>query len=779
MSMANVSGLTAPFTAPDTRGLTSAQLDQLRARQLQSVFALGPIMVAANVANAAVLVWLFRHSSQRTMILSWAAALAVVMALWAPSLRHQQNAPQAAASSRSHRRLTLRALGMGALWSGALAAYPGAAPFERQVLELCIAGMACGGAVALAPVASASAAFVAALALPALVMFSGRGSDLGSASLLFGVIFGAVVLAIIRDRNRSLFANFMQSIRLEASNAILASKVETFDEVGEFGFVTDARGRVVRAAKRFAAMFQMREDEIVGADIVALFAGAAAEDALLRDGAARRVLRAARARSPFDQAVIRLIVRGQEMWISASAKPTFDANGAFAGYRGSVADVTQAKRAERALRHERQFDPLTGLSNRAHFIERASRLLALPDKRAFAVLALDVDRFKNVNEVVGRAGGDGVLVACAQRISALLGRDDVAARFGGDDFYVMLRGRDAVDSAQDYARRLSQAFSAPIVEGGVRLPLLINAGVAIAHEDGADGEALVRNAELALERAKNTAQQVTFFDDAADSQLRERRHLELLLVEAVERSQLDVHFQPLIDVASGRVVACEALLRWTHPVRGPIPPSVFVPLAEETGLITRIGEWVLNQACAEAMRWGDEVSIAVNVSPVQFRNGLVGHVAGALARSGLPARRLELEITETALINDKAYALEQMHALRALGVRLSLDDFGTGYASLSYLADMPFDKIKIDRSFVREVASRHDSGAIVQAITDLASRLGLNTTAEGVETLQDLEWLRAAGCKEAQGYLFSRAAPAGQVREMIARNERRALGKVG
>ena len=199
-----------------------------------------------------------------------------------------------------------------------------------------------------------------------------------------------------------------------------------------------------------------------------------------------------------------------------------------------------------------------------------------------------------------------------------------------------------------------------------------------------------------------------------------------------------------------------------------------MPLAEETGLITRIGEWVLNQACAEAMRWGDEVSIAVNVSPVQFRNGLVGHVAGALARSGLPARRLELEITETALINDKAYALEQMHALRALGVRLSLDDFGTGYASLSYLADMPFDKIKIDRSFVREVASRHDSGAIVQAITDLASRLGLNTTAEGVETLQDLEWLRAAGCKEAQGYLFSRAAPAGQVREMIARNTHRA-----
>ena len=354
MSMMNVYGLAALFSAPDTEGLTPPQQGQLRARQLQSVYALGPIMVAANVANATVLVWLFRHSSQRTLILIWAAALAVVVALWAPSLRQQQSAPRVTATVRSHRRLTLHALGMGALWSGALVAYPGAGPVERQVLELCVAGMACGGAVALAPVLSASAAFVAALVIPALAMFLGRGSDLGSASLLFGLIFGAVVLAIIRDRNRSLFANFLQSIRLEANNAMLADKVETYDEVGESGFVTDSRGRVVRSSKRFAAIFQMREDEIVGADIFALIAGAAAEDALLREGAVRKVLRAARARSPFEGAVIRLIVRGQEMWLSASGKPNFDAAGAFSGYRGAVADVTQAKRAERALSHERQ-----------------------------------------------------------------------------------------------------------------------------------------------------------------------------------------------------------------------------------------------------------------------------------------------------------------------------------------------------------------------------------------------------------------------------------------
>ncbi len=758
--------------------LSPAQRGELRARQLQSVMALGPAMMAANVFNAAVLVWTFRDSPLRVFAMIWALALALGVALWAMAQRHQRRSPRTSVSPRGHRRLTLHALAFGALWGAPALAFPFAGAAQQQILEVCTAGMACGGAVALAPIWRSSAAFTAALLAPALAMFARQGGDAGPAVAAFGLSFAAVIFCVVYDRNRMFTANFAQSLRLTSANADLATKVESLEEFGDVTFESDSRGRLTKASRRFAGIFRMTEAELIGADVFALIAGAVEGESAVRDAGLRAIIRAARARSAFRDVAVRLRLRGEEAWVAVSGKPLFDDAFTFTGYRGAAVDVTAAKRAERALARARDLDPLTGLANRETFLERVRLHLASPEKGRFAVLAIDFDRLKNVNEVVGRESADHVLKTCAKRIAAALRPHDLAARFSADDFFVLATGADDpanVDAAVD---RLLHALGEPVAAQGVRLPISAFVGVALSRTHGEDRETLVRNAELAVRRGRGEGQRVTFFDDAADSELRERRRLELLLIEAVEKSQLDVHFQPLVDVATGRVVACEALLRWTHPVRGPIPPSVFVPIAEETGLILKIGEWVLRRSCAEAALWSDDVRIAVNLSAVQFRSGLTALVRDALVTTGLPAHRLELEVTETALIGDKDRALREMHSLRALGVKLSLDDFGTGYASLSYLADMPFDKIKIDRSFVKEVATRHDSGAIVQAITDLASRLGLNTTAEGVETLQDLEWLRAAGCKEAQGFLFSRAAPAEQIRALIARNGPEALGKI-
>jgi diguanylate cyclase (GGDEF)-like protein len=489
------------------------------------------------------------------------------------------------------------------------------------------------------------------------------------------------------------------------------------------------------------------------------------------EGAATRKIlaRAWSAREAVCDRVIPVRVGGAQRWWSVTAKPVFAANGAFVGYRGVGSDVTAAKIADAAIERLARFDALTGLPNRAQLDEAMRADLQDELGPRMAVLSLDLDRFKSVNDTLGHQIGDQLLQSVAARLKNLCGQADLICRLGGDEFVVLLRGADRGQAAR-FATRAIEAVGERYDIEGYRVLVGASVGVAMAGEDGADPETLLRNSDLALYRAKTDGKgRFCFFEPEMDVAMQARRLLEIELRDALQRRAIEVHFQPVIDAASGLMTGCEALARWTHPVRGPIPPARFIPLAEETGLIVALGENVLLAACAEAAQWRGDLRVAVNLSAAQFKaTDFVSYVRRTLAETGLRPDRLELEVTESVLIEDREAALAILSALRALGVRVSLDDFGTGYSSLSYLSSFPFDKIKIDRSFVRHVETRPDADAIIRAIVSIAGTLGMSTTAEGVETQIEFDRLRAHGCDEVQGFLFSAAVPPQELRRLIA-----------
>ena len=437
-----------------------------------------------------------------------------------------------------------------------------------------------------------------------------------------------------------------------------------------------------------------------------------------------------------------------------------------------VRRITRALASSRAEAHRLSLhDPLTGLPNRAMLAERIAQTLndVRRQRRPAAMLYLDLDRFKQVNDTLGHACGDALLRGVADRLRANVRTSDIVARLGGDEFAVIQMPISGEDEVRSLAQRLIGAISEPYDLAGHRIMIGASIGVAFAPADTADADELMQMADLALYRAKSDGRGTfCFFERGMDAKLQARRLLEADLRHAVAAGEFELHYQPLVALSSGGISGFEALVRWRHPERGIIPPGEFIPVAEETGLIVPIGAWVLRQACAEAASWPTSVSVAVNVSAVQFRGDhIVAAVFDALAAAGLAPGRLELEITETALLADADATLATLHHLRAFGVRIAMDDFGTGYSSLSYLRSFPFDKIKIDQSFVRDIETSMDCKAIVRAVTGLGENLGIPTTAEGVETVQQLDQLRAEGCDLVQGYYFSRPVPAERVAALL------------
>lgn len=436
------------------------------------------------------------------------------------------------------------------------------------------------------------------------------------------------------------------------------------------------------------------------------------------------------------------------------------------GWVGTHEDITERRLAEARIYHMARHDALTDLPNRSFLKESlAEGLKRVRRGETMAALCIDLDRFKAVNDTLGHPIGDQLLQAVARRIRDCIRETDTAARFGGDEFAVLQFGVPQPQAATVLASRLVEMLGTPYAIGDHQLVIGCSVGIALAPSDGEDAEELLKNADLALYRAKLDGRGLyRFFEPEMDAQVQARRLLELDLRGALVNKEFALHYQPLIDVATREVNGLEALLRWTHPRRGSVSPAQFIPLAEETGLIVSIGEWVIRQACNDAAAWPEHVKIAVNISPVQFKNAsLVPVILSALASSGLPANRLELEITESVLLQDTAATLAVLHQLRALGVRVSMDDFGTGYSSLSYLRSFPFDKIKIDQSFVRDMIGNKQSLAIIQAVASLGATLGMATTAEGVETRDQLAQLQAHGCTEVQGYYFSKPKPVEEI----------------
>jgi diguanylate cyclase (GGDEF)-like protein len=387
------------------------------------------------------------------------------------------------------------------------------------------------------------------------------------------------------------------------------------------------------------------------------------------------------------------------------------------------------------------------------------------------VLYLDIDHFKSVNDTFGHPTGDDLLKLVAARLKACVREHDTVARIGGDEFAIVQSKVAQPEDAAMLARRICETVRAPYDVNGHMLLVDTSVGIAVAPIDGEEPDTLLKNADMALYGAKTDGRGTyRFFEPAMDARAKLRRALELALRRALTEGEFQLHYQPVIHLSDDRITCCEALLRWNHPDRGLISPDEFVPIAEEMGLIVSLGEWVLRKACSDAAKWPDGVKVAVNLSPIQvMHHNLVPTVVSALASSGLPAERLDVEITESVLMHDTETTLAALHRLRALGVSISMDDFGTGYSSLSYLRSFPFDKIKIDRCFINGLPQGDDSAAIVRAVTGLAKSLSMTTTAEGVETMQQMEQVKELGCTEMQGFYFSEAQPIDVIEKLFAR----------
>jgi diguanylate cyclase (GGDEF)-like protein/PAS domain S-box-containing protein len=453
------------------------------------------------------------------------------------------------------------------------------------------------------------------------------------------------------------------------------------------------------------------------------------------------------------------------------------------GWLTTQEDITERRRAEERVAHLAHYDVLTDLPNRALFRAQLEEALKRGERgEQIAVLYIDVDEFKTVNDTLGHPVGDELLKVLAERLRGCVRKTDIVARLGGDEFAIIQTALKDPAEATDLVTRIYEAIRLPHDCAGHLLAADASIGIALSPQDGTEIDELLKNADLAMYGAKADGRRTyRFFEPGMDARVKELRALELDLRQAIANKGFELHYQPLVNLRDDVVTGCEALLRWRHPRLGMVSPAQFIPIAEDTGLINQLGEWVLNTACAQAVTWPDHIKVAVNVSPVQFRSGTLAlKVASALASSGLRANRLELEITEAVLIRDDDVALATLHELKQLGVCIALDDFGTGYSSLSYLHRFPFDKIKIDRSFIKDIAESGGSSPIVQAVVSIAAARKMTTTAEGVEIESQREILRRLDCTEMQGYLFSPAVPAREIVGLfLAKGSEKSGGKGG
>jgi diguanylate cyclase (GGDEF)-like protein/PAS domain S-box-containing protein len=543
---------------------------------------------------------------------------------------------------------------------------------------------------------------------------------------------------------------------------------EIIDHIPSRITVKDARDHRYLLANRVAEVqFGLSRDAIVGKTAFDLFSKKTAERIAAAD---ERALRSLDGLSLDEQA---LETKQGRRYITSKRIGIRDQTGDPRYVINVAEDVTERRRADEKIAHMAHYDALTDLPNRSLFRSQIERELAKTGEGGqFALLYIDIDEFKGINDSLGHHVGDELLKTVATRIRGCLKATDLIARLGGDEFAVIQTAVESTADVAEFVTQIHKAIRQPYQCLGHQLSTDASIGIALAPQDGTELDQLIKNADLAMYAAKAVGRRThRFFEPTMHASAKARLTMELDLRQALLDGGFEIHYQPFINLQRSEVSGCEALLRWRHSERGMVSPAEFIPVAEDTGLINELGDWVLKTACAEAARWPDHIRLAVNISPTQFKCATLAlKITSALAASGLPPRRLELEITEAVLIRDDEAALAILHQLRAVGVRIALDDFGTGYSSLSYLKRFPFDKIKIDRSFVIDIAEAGGSPAIVQAVVNIAAERNMTTTAEGVETEQQKQMLRALGCTEMQGYLFSAAKPGPEVRKLLATN---------
>lgn len=730
--------------------------EKLLREQLQSAIQMAPAMLAATVIVSTVFVVMSLGASTFPVVLGLIVSVNIAYFLHAVlAMRGLGEVPVATLAART----SMFALLEGLLWAAILALLPTkGAPALLNAQLIGAGGLFCVSMMSLVNYPQAMGALVIPIAvgtLAALIGAGGTSNMVMVALMLTGLTF---VMVTITFNHAAAFVAFRASEKLvQEKGEIIGLLLGEFEQTtSDWIWGIDADGRTNRISSGFTDTTGVSEEALLGADFVYFLRCVAPPN----DPVVAEIERDVLARRTFQDVELRVVASGQECWWSLTGKPAFDETGAYLGYLGTGSDVTERKMADMRITLLAHHDPMTGLLNRTKFTEQLSLSVARLERYGtpFALMFLDLDAFKSVNDRLGHLAGDRVLTEMSRRISAHMHEGDLVARLGGDEFAVILPNQSDVTAIQDLAGRLIAAAREPISVDGQIAQVGMSIGIALAPTDGTRPEQLLRNADLALYRAKGDGRSVyRFFDDRMTSELAARATMEAELRLALERDELVLHYQPQVDADTGEPTGFEALIRWNHPERGLVSPAEFIAVAEQSGLMGAIGDWTLETACRAAALWPEHLTVAVNLSPSHFRQSDIGLVLkGVLARVGLDPQRLEVEITEALMLEDAEAVVAKLHEIKALGVTVALDDFGTGYSSLSYLLKFPFDKIKIDRSFVE--ASARDSVArdILRAIAALGKTLKISITAEGVETVEQAKFLSEIACHQLQGFYFAR-----------------------
>lgn len=572
--------------------------------------------------------------------------------------------------------------------------------------------------------------------------------------------------------NRKMAERAVNTIRLAQTNETIRILLRDFEEnASDWLWETGPAGEIKHVSARFAEVARQPVDAIRG-DLLGFMSGQDRTLRVSRDSAGdpfEPLRRRMQARKAFRDMVVPVNTAGERRWWSMTGKPVEDLNGNFLGYRGVGSDVTAMHRSRERIAYLARHDTLTDLANRTEFNAALSRLLTEETKLGAALLCLDLDQFKAVNDSYGHALGDSVLRAVAHRIRGVIREGDVAARLGGDEFSIVLPSDDEFE-ATAVAERVIDRVSRPYKFEGVTVEIGVSIGIALAPRDGRTTEELYRNADLALYRAKDSGRGTwRLFDRTMDRHLEDRRGLQRDIKRALRDGQLFVEYQPVIALATRRIVGLEALVRWDHPERGIISPGDFIDIAERVGLVGAVTAYVLAESVSFAATLPPGIAIAVNLSPLHLRDAwLVDQLSAIIEAGGIGAGRIEFEVTESAVLETEGRTLDNLHRLRALGCRIAIDDFGTGYSSLATLRRFPFDRLKIDRSFISNLERSDSDAPIVKAMIDLGQTLGLRVTAEGVETEHHAAILAIYQCDDCQGFLFSPPVRREQIVELFA-----------
>jgi diguanylate cyclase (GGDEF)-like protein len=623
------------------------------------------------------------------------------------------------------------------------------------------------------------AAAIALLAFPILVAASGVTGLAALALLsgdarvsLAGIALSLCALRLSLRRSGDRLTQMKRRLAMDWAAQRANRFVEEFEQGGRGWFwETNSRGALSYVSSHLAAHLDTPAAELIGRHFTDLIGS---DEQRVAQVSERSLGFHLSARLPFTDIHIRAAGGGEVSW-SLSGSPTFDDFGRFLGFRGIGTDLTEQRRSEEEINRLARYDSLTGLPNRMLMRRTLDEALQNKSGTPAALFLVDLDRFKNVNDTLGHPVGDALLKQVAQRLASVIGERGQIGRLGGDEFKAVLPGIDDEATLSALASRLIQQVSMPYVIDGHNIAIGASVGIAISPAEAGCGDALIRNADLALYSAKAAGRGTyCFFVPEMHAEAQDRQTLENDLRKAVGNGEIRLVYQPVVDARTEELSGFEALVRWLHPTRGAISPTLFIPLAEESGLILQLGEWVLRTACAEAAHWPDNIRVAVNLSPIQFTEpSLPTTIISALANSGLAPRRLELEITEGVFLVESESTDDTFGKLKSIGVRLALDDFGTGYSSLGYLKKAPFDKIKIDQSFVRGAATKGNrNAAIIRAIVSLAESLDMDTTAEGAETHDELALIRELGCSHIQGYIFGRPMEAADARALASEHRK-------